>query len=87
MDDLVPFIAIAPKRLQDNVIQGGGQWSGAAYGQGNLSRLIFDMSKAGLLSTRLDVHRDVILISRVLALGFPTKSIGRRCQASSICFV
>ena len=37
MEDLVPLVAIAPGGLQDNIIQGGGHWSGAGYGQGNLS--------------------------------------------------
>ena len=66
MDDLVPLVAIAPEGLQDNIIQGGGNWSGAGYGQGNLSRLIFDMSKVGVLSTRFDVYRDVILVALAL---------------------
>ena len=66
MEDLVPLVAIAPEGLQDNIIQGGGHWSGAGYGQGNLSRLIFDMSKVGVLSTRFDVYRDVILVALAL---------------------
>ena len=63
MEDLVPLVAIAPEGLQGNIIQGGGHWSAAGYGQGNLSRLIFDMSKVGVLSTRFDVYRDVILVA------------------------
>ena len=50
MEDLVPLVAIAPEGLQDNIIQGGGHWSAAGYGQGNLSQLIFDMSKVGVVN-------------------------------------
>ena len=66
MEDLVPLVAMAPEGLKDNVIQGGGHWSGAGYGQVNLSRRIFDMSKVGVLSTRFDVYRDVILLALAL---------------------
>ena len=55
MENLVLLVAIVPKGLQHNNIHGGGQWSGAGYEEGNLSRLIFDMSKVGVLSTRFDV--------------------------------
>ena len=48
------------------VVTGGAHWSVAGYGQGNLSRLIFDMSKVGVLSTRLDVYCDVILVALAL---------------------
>ena len=66
MEDLVPLVARAPEGLQDNIIQGGGHWSGAGYGQGNFSRLIFDMSKVGVLSTRFDLYQDVILVALAL---------------------
>ena len=58
--------AIAPETLQDNIIQGGGHWFGASYGQGNLCRLIFDMSKVRVLSTTFDVSRVVILVALAL---------------------
>ena len=51
MENLVPLVLIAPEGLQDNIIEGGDHWSGAGYGHGNLSRLIFDMSKVGVFST------------------------------------
>ena len=73
MEDLVPLVAIAPEGLHDNIIQGGGHWSRAGYGQRNLSRLIFDMSKVRVLSTRFDVYRDVILV--VLALYWHLNSL------------
>ena len=54
MEGLVHLVAIAPQGSQDNIIQGGGHWSDAGYGQGNLSRLIFDMAMVGVLSTRFE---------------------------------
>ena len=62
MHNLLSYARLAPRELRDSILEGGGRWRGSGYGQGNLSRLIYDFTKVAVLATNFDDYRDVVLV-------------------------
>ena len=73
MENLVQYATLAPEEFHAEIINKGAHWSGAGYGQGNLSRLIHDFTKVGLLAISFDVYWDGVLVG--LALFWRINSI------------
>ena len=56
MENLVQYATLAPQEFHAEIINKGDNWSGAGYGQGNLSRLLNIFTQVGLLATSFDVY-------------------------------
>ena len=81
MNNLLSYARLAPRELRDSILEGGGRWQGSGYGQGNLSRLIYDFTKVAVLATNFADYRDVVLVG--LALFWRSASIPKELSGDA----